>query len=219
MSADTNVGYATANDVDGVRAWLRLGRAMALATIGGVGMWSVVVTLPAVEAEFGVGRASASLPYTVAMLGFAAGGVLLGRAADRFGIAVPLVAATVCLSVGYIATGLAANLWQFTLEYGVLVGACGSAAMFGPLVADISLWFLRRRGLAVALCASGTYLAGAFWPPVVQHFMSVLGWRQTQVGIGIFCGAIMLPLALSFRVRPAEQSAPGNLGRSSGARC
>jgi MFS family permease len=199
---------AGASEVDDVRAWLRLLRATALATIGGVGMWSVVVSLPAVETEFGAGRAGASLPYTVAMLGFAAGGVLMGRAADRFGIAIPLVVATACLSVGYVASGLAANLWQFTVVYGVLIGAFGSAAVFGPLVADISLWFSRRRGLAVALCASGNYLAGAFWPPVVQHFIAVAGWRQTQIGIGVFCATTMLPLALSLRRRSATRQPP-----------
>lgn len=221
MSATSCVG---ANEVDDVHAWLRLLRATALATIGGVGMWSVVVSLPAVETEFGAGRAGASLPYTVAMLGFAAGGILMGRAADRFGIAIPLVGATASLSIGYVASGLAANLWQFTAAYGVLIGAFGSATVFGPLVADTSLWFLRRRGLAVALCASGNYLAGAFWPPVVQHFIAVAGWRQTQIGIGVFCAVTMLPLALGLRrrppgvrvpnIRPAETRIPSRLGWS-----
>ena len=71
--------------------------AVPLSTIGGVGMWSVVVALPAVQAEFGVDRGAASLPYTLTMLGFAAGGVVMGRLADRFGVAGPIVVGALAL--------------------------------------------------------------------------------------------------------------------------
>ena len=81
---------------DSAAAWLRLVAAVLLSTIGGVGMWSVVVALPAIQAEFGVDRAAASLPYTFTMLGFAGGGVLMGRLADRFGVTVPIILATFC---------------------------------------------------------------------------------------------------------------------------
>jgi MFS family permease len=84
----------------------------------------------------------------------------------------------------------------------------GSAATFGPLMTDISHWFLRRRGIAVAICAAGNYVAGALWPPVVQHFIAVAGWRQTHTGIGVFCVATMVPLALLLRRRTAAASHP-----------
>ncbi|HEY0439520.1 MAG TPA: MFS transporter, partial [Xanthobacteraceae bacterium] len=85
------VETATPVEVDSGRAWLRLALAVVLSTIGGVGMWSFVVALPAVQADFGVDRAGASLPYTFVMVGFATGGVLMGRLADRFGIVVPVL--------------------------------------------------------------------------------------------------------------------------------
>ena len=72
-------------------AWWRLAASLAISTIGGVGLWSAVVVLPAIQAEFGIDRGSASLPYTATMIGFAIGGVGMGRLADRFGIVVPLV--------------------------------------------------------------------------------------------------------------------------------
>jgi MFS family permease len=78
----------------------------------------------------------------------------------------------------------------------------GSSATFGPLVADISAWFHRRRGLAVALCASGNYIAGFIWPRVIQHFVATVGWRATHVGIALFCLATMLPLAALLRAKP-----------------
>jgi len=84
----------------------------------------------------------------------------------------------------------------------VLLGALGSAATFAPLVADTSLWFVRRRGIAVAICASGNYLAGAVWPPIVQHFVEVAGWRHTYIGLGVFCLVTMPLIALRMRARP-----------------
>ncbi len=100
-------GAAPASDIESPYAWLRLATAVGLATIGGVGMWSVVVALPAIQADFGVDRAQAALPYTLAMLGFGAGGVLLGRLADRTGIVPPLMIGTVAISLGYLGVGQA----------------------------------------------------------------------------------------------------------------
>jgi len=185
---------------DSGQAWLRLSLAMLISTIGGVGMWSVVVALPAIQADFGVDRAAASLPYTLAMLGFAGGGVILGRLADRFGIATPLALGALALGCGYLAVGVSANLTQVALAHGFLIGF-GCSATFGPLMADISHWFMRRRGIAVALAASGNYLAGTIWPPVVQHAIAGYGWRAAHSGIGIFVLVTMLPLAFLLRRR------------------
>jgi MFS family permease len=196
-----------ASGVDSSASWWRLGLAVLLSTIGGVGMWSVVVVLPVVEAEFGVARAGASLPYSLTMIGFAFGGVLMGRLADRFGVTVPLAIGAVALGIGYASTALAENLWQFAMLHGAIIGFLGSSASFSPLLADISHWFERRRGIAVAICASGNYLAGTIWPPVVQHFVESVGWRQTHVGIGIFCLVTMLPLAFVLRRRPPAHRA------------
>ena len=149
-----DLGHGTGG-VDSPAAWWRLCLAVLLSTIGGVGMWSVVVVLPSVEAEFGAARAGASLPYSLTMIGFAFGGVLMGRLADRFGVAVPVALGAVALGVGYVASAVTTSLWQFALVHGVLVGFLGSSATFSPLLADITRWFERRRGLAVAICASG----------------------------------------------------------------
>jgi MFS family permease len=192
-------GHAPASDVESPYAWFRLAVAVALATVGGVGMWSLVVALPAIQADFGVDRAAASLPYTLAMVGFAAGGVVIGRLVDRFGILAPLTLGTLSLGVGYIAVGLSPNLTMVTLAH-VLLGF-GCSATFAPLIADISHWFSRRRGIAVALAASGNYIAGTIWPTLVQHFIATQGWRATHIGIGIICLVVMLPLSLPLRRR------------------
>jgi MFS family permease len=193
--------------IDSRAAWLRLAATVALATFGGVGMWSVVVALPHVQAEFGATRAAASLPYTLTMLGFGVGGIMMGRFADRFGVMRPLLLAAVMLCAGYVSAGLAPSLTVYALAQGVLIGLLGAAACFGPLMADASLWFRRRRGIAVALAASGNYLAGAVWPPVLTALIEAYGWRSTHIIIGIFCLVTMLPLALLLRAR-----APGQRG-------
>ena len=187
--------------VESAYAWRRLAASLALSTIGGVGLWSVVVVLPAVQAEFGVARGSASLPYTATMLGFALGGILMGRLADRFGIVVPLVVSSIALSLGYLLAAWSPGLGQFALVQGLVIGLLGSSVTFAPLVADVSHWFTRRRGIAVSICASGNYLAGTVWPPILQHFTATRGWRPTMVGVGVFCALTMLPLTLTLRRR------------------
>jgi len=204
--------------VESAYAWTRLGAAVLLSTIGGVGMWSVVVALPAVQSEFGVARSAASLPYTVTMIGFGLGGILMGRSSDRFGIVFPVVGGTIALGLGYVAAASAATLWQFAVMQAVLIGCLGSSASFAPLMADISLWFTRRRGIAVAIFASGNYLAGTVWPPLVQHFIQSVGWRQTYFGIGVFCVASMLPLSLVLRRKPpATQLTPAGTTAATGS--
>ncbi|MEY4678593.1 MAG: MFS transporter [Alphaproteobacteria bacterium] len=192
-------------------AWRRLAASLAISTVGGVGIWSVVVALPAVQAEFGAARGGASLPYSATMLGFALGGVAMGRLADRFGILAPLVLGALALGAGYVGAAQATALWHFVLLQGLLIGFLGSSTVFGPLVADISLWFDRRRGMAVGICASGNYLAGTIWPPLIQAGIDSIGWRATYVAVGIACVATMLPLAMVLR-RPPPPAKPSVAG-------
>ena len=194
--------------MDSGYSWARLLAALALGTIGGVGMWSVVVVLPTIEKEFGLSRSEASLSYTLAMLGFGAGGVLMGRLSDRLGVFQPLLSCIVALSLGYFATAFAVAHWQFAIAYGALIALLGSAITFGPLIADTSLWFERRRGIAVAICAAGNYLAGTIWPPVIERAVAAYGWRATHIGIGLFCLVVMPPIALILRRPSPVQPAP-----------
>ncbi|MEO8848769.1 MAG: MFS transporter [Casimicrobiaceae bacterium] len=194
-------------------AWMRLWTSLALATLGGIGMWSVVVALPAVQSDFGVARGAASLPYTLTMVGFGVGSILMGRVSDRFGIMLPVIGSSLLMSAGYFAAAYAPGLGSYALAQGLMIGV-GSAVTFAPLLAHVSLWFDRRRGIAVAICASGNYLAGTVWPPIVQHFIASDGWRQTYIGIGVFCAVTMVPLAFMLRTPPPLS--PANGGRATG---
>ena len=188
-------------EVESASAWTRLAVTLALSTIGGVGMWSVVVALPAVQTEFGVARGQASLPYTLTMISFGLSGIVMGRLSDRYGVMAPVMIGTLLLSLGYAAAGASGSLGTYTLAQGVLIGA-GSSATFAPLLAHTSLWFVRRRGIAVAIFASGNYLAGTVWPPIVEHFIRTAGWRHTYAGIALFGAATLVPLALRLRNKP-----------------
>ena len=181
---------------------MRLMVTLALMTVGASGMYGVAVVMPAVQSEFGVARADASLPYTLMMLGLGGGGILMGRLADRFGVTVPLSIGAVGMGLGYVAAALSGSIWTFTLAHGFLIGLFGCSSTFAPLLADTSLWFAKRRGIAVAVCASGNYVGGAIWPPIVQHFIEIVGWRQTYLGLGIFSFITMGALALLMRRRP-----------------
>jgi len=197
-------------------SWFRLVASLALATTGGIGLWAGIVALPFIQTEFAVDRAGASFPYTMTMIGFAFGGMLMGRLSDRFGITVPLILGSICLGAGFWAAALSPNYWVFVASCSILIGLLGSAATFGPLVADVSLWFQKQRGIAVAIAASGNYLAGMLWSPLLTHAIQLFGWRHAFMVIGTACVVIMLPLSLTLRTRaslverPSPSSASGN---------
>lgn len=212
--------------IDSRYAWWRLAASAAISMLGSFGMWGVVVVFPALQADFGITRADVSFSYTATMLGFGAGSILLGRLMDRIGAFKTMLFATLLLAGGCVAAAVAPVFWVFALAQGVLIGF-GSAAMFMTLVADISHWFLKRRGLAMAICASGNYVGGALWPKIVEGLTSGYDWRTAYFMVGAIILAGMLPCCLALR-RPspvhaaagATGSAPHSaqaLGLSSGA--
>ncbi|WP_343735585.1 MFS transporter [Acidovorax sp.] len=191
---------APASLIDSRQAAWRLLTTLGLVVLGNSSMYVVSVVLPAVQAEFGVGRADASLPYTLMMVCLGLGGIWTGRMADRHGLMPVLCVGAVAVCGGFVWAGLSGSIWGFGLAHG-LMGLIGSSATFAPLMADTALWWNKRRGIAVAICASGNYIAGALWPPIVQHGIELIGWRHTYVLLGLVCGVGMLLLALRMRQR------------------
>ncbi len=203
--------------LDSRASWGRLGLALLISLIGNAGMWAIILILPDVQTEFGVGRAEASLPYTLTMVGFALGNFLIGRAVDRFGLAWSLAGSAVLMGIGY---GLAMNapsilllsLAQFAIGF-------GTSASFGPLIADTSQWFLKRRGLAVAIAASGNYLSGAIWPFLLAGTLASDTWRTAYLILALSCVIAMLPAcALLRRKLPEEAMARSEVAAAERAR-
>jgi len=193
-------------EIDSPYAWFRLAVSVLLAAIGGVGMWSVVGALPAVQADFAADRGAASLPFTLTMIGFGVGGVVMGKLADRKGIILPVLIGAGALGVGFILASLSGGLVSFSMAY-LLIGSFGTAATFVPLMADISFWFEKRRGTAVALCACGNYVSGAVWPTLIDSTIRAHGWRTAHLAIGVFCLVVMPPLAMLLRSRAPTRAA------------
>jgi len=192
------------SEAESAYAWARLFASVAVGTVGSVGLWSYVVALPAVQADFSVARADASMPYTFTMAGFGVGAVLLGKVVDRFSLLTAVVFGALLIGMGYTAAGLAPSLWLFAAA-SVVIGF-GSSVSFAPLMADISHWFTRRRGIAVTLVACGNYISGTIWPPVIAYSIETNGWRSTHVALGAICLVTMLPLCLALRRRVAAHA-------------
>ncbi len=184
-----------------VAAW-RLLSILCLMTLGSGGMYVVAVVLPQVQQEFGVGRGDASLPYTLLMIGFGVGGMLMGRLADRIGLQRVLLIGALGVGSGFVLASMSQGLVGFSLAHGVLLGLLGSSTTFAPLLADTSLWWRKYRGVAVAVCASGNYAAGTVWPQAMSWAMQQWGWRQAYVVLGLSAALLMALMAWQFR-RPA----------------
>ncbi|HEX4328239.1 MAG TPA: MFS transporter [Burkholderiales bacterium] len=203
--------------VDSRQAWQRLAVAMTLSTIGGSAMYLVSVILPAVQRDFGIARAQASIPYTAMMIGFGIGGLLMGRMLDKYGARVPAMIGSVNVGLGFMLAAASPSIWWFALIHCFVLGMFGSSATFVPLLADTARWFVRRRGIAVALFASGNYLAGALWPPIVQHFVDGYGWRAAYAGMGVFCILTMPLLAWRLGARAPADATPVASGSAGSA--
>ena len=203
----STAGPADASLIDSRTAAWRLLVTVLLVTLGNSAMYVVSVVLPAVQSEFGISRANASLPYTFMMVCLGLGGLFTGRWADRFGIARVLWLGSAAVLGGYVLAALSGNVWMFGLAHGLL-GLLGGAATFAPLMADTGLWWNKRRGMAMAVCASGNYIAGTLWPSLAQWGITHYGWRPTYIALGLVCGIGMALLAFYMRRPPPALALP-----------
>lgn len=184
-------------------SWTRLGLTLFVATVINAGMWVIIVIMPAIEAEYGGTRAMASLPYTLTMVGFALGNYVIGRAVDHFGITASLIVAATMTAIGFGLATLSSSL--LVLSFTQFLVGFASAVGFGPLIADISHWFVRRRGIAVAIAASGNYLSGAIWPILLAEVLAESGWRAVYIVMAAVTLAAVIPLAFALRRRLPQE--------------
>ena len=198
--------------LDSREAWTVAVASLALIAIGLGNTLALVVSLKLIAAEFDWPRAVPSLAYSLTMLGIGAGGILMGYWSDRAGMGPPVLVGALSIASGLILASFATNQWELYLAFGILGGLLGSSAFFSPLVANATRWFHRRRGMAVALVATGQSIAGAVWPPVFRFVSESYGWRNTFLWFGLFALVTTLPLILIVRRRPPIQTAGGGPG-------
>ncbi len=201
------------NPLDSAYSWQRLALSIVISTVGSIGMWAIIMVLPQVQKDFGIDRGEASLAYSATMIGFALGNFLLGRFVDRYGIYLALVVASIAQAAGFALAAMSNNFWLFAILQGSLIGV-STAVTFGPLIADVSHWFHRRRGVAIAAIASGNYLAGTVWPLLLSDVLADEGWRQAYFIIAIAMIVVMLPLCFGLRRKPPHQTGSTNVPSS-----
>ena len=190
---------------DSLYSWTRLFIALLLATVGNIGMWVVVIVLPDIQQEFKIDRGTASIPFALTMVGFAIGNWVMGHVVDRYGITKTIILAATVNTAGYIAAIYVNSVYYLSILQ-FFIGL-GTAAAFGPLIADTSHWFLKRRGIAVALIASGNYFSGAIWPPLFNSTLQSDGWRDVYWILALSTVFIMIPLSFLLTKKISEETA------------
>ena len=180
---------------DSQQAWFRLAIIFTMSVIGTAGMWSVVIILPNIQNEFVLDRAASTYPYVATMFGYGFGNVIIGRMLDKIGIKKPIIFALSLLVTSYVLSFFAKNVfWLSTIQFFLGFSA---AAFFGPMMADISNYLYKRKGLAVSLVASGQHLCGAIWPFVIKDFIIEGDWRNAHLFIALVC-SILIPILFYF---------------------
>jgi MFS family permease len=169
--------------------------------------WITAVALKEIAAEVDGLRSVPSLAVSLVWFGSGLGGIAMGQIAERIGIRW-----TVMFGATMIALGLFLSTygppWPLYIGHGLLMGLIGLSGINAPLYVYVSRWFDRRRGSALALISSGTYVAGAFWPPAFERAIAYAGWRQAMLGYALVQLVVVVPLAAIFLKRPPELPQP-----------
>jgi MFS family permease len=200
-------------------SWVVASISLLLLGLSFGGMWITAVGLKAVAADMGGTRAVPSLATSLAWLGSGAGGILMGRIANRYGVRWTVIAGSLMMAVGLIISANATQPWQLYVGHGLFMGLIGNSGLNAPLMVYASRWFDRRRGSALALISSGGYLAGFVWPTLFERSIAIFGWRSTMTGFALFQFALIVPLAVVFlRAPPDTAIADGAFAESASKR-
>ena len=166
-------------------------------------LWINAVGLKSIAADLGGSRSAPALANSLAWFGSSVGGLAMGRLADRYGVRWTVLFGGVSVCIGLFISTLG-EPWQLYVGHGIFMGLLGNAGLNAPLYVYVSRWFDRRRGSALALISSGSYLAGTVWPPIFERAIALYGWQATMIGYGLFAIALIVPLALLFLRDPPE---------------
>jgi MFS family permease len=190
--------------VDSRASWLVAGVALLILTLSFGAPWIVVVALKPIAAELDGARSIPALASALAWFGQGLGGILMGRLADVIGVRWTVICGAVMICLGLLLS-MGGAPWQLYLGHGLFIGILGNGGINAPFYVYVSRWFDRRRGSALALISSGTYVAGGIWPNIFEPAIAGIGWRQTMLWYGLFELIVIVPLALIFLKPPPEQ--------------
>ena len=176
--------------------------------------WITAVALKDIAAEVDGVRAIPALASALAWLGSGVGGILMGRIANKIGTRWTVLCGSLMIGLGLTISTFGPP-WPLWIGHGFFIGLIGLGGINAPMYIYVSRWFDRRRGSALALISSGSYLAGAMWPPIFERTIAAFGWRQAMLWYALVEIAVIVPLAaIYFRappevIHPAADSANG----------
>ena len=183
---------------DSQYSWFRLIITFLIGTSLNIGMWAIVIVLPDIQKEFNFNRGEVSVLFSFTMVGFALGNFILGKLVDKFGIVFTLLFSALTVVIGFFVSAISHSFLLLSFCH-IMIGF-GTAAGFGPLMSDVSFWFSKRRGIAVAVAASGNYFSGIIWPTLISSvFVNSFDWRFLYILFGLI--AVMLTIPLAFLLR------------------
>jgi MFS family permease len=125
-----------------------------------------------------------------------------GWVADKYGPKKVLLVMGFFAFLGLALTSQVNSLWQLFLSYSLLV-AIGTGPMYSIATSEAVRWFIKRRGLALAIVTCGVGLGSIWIAPVAANFIESFGWRLSLVFIGLIAFVIIIPSSFFLRKAPS----------------
>ena len=182
--------------------WVIMVASLLIITMAVATNYLVVVGIKPMAESMDWPRWVTSSAYSCMAIGSGIGGILVGLWADKRGIASSLAMAAVSIGIGTVLISQTDSPVAMLVICFIFLGMFGNGAVFSPLIANITRWFDRRRGIAVSIVMAGQNLAGALWAPTFRHGFETIGWRETWFWYGLLATAGLLPASLLLRRRP-----------------
>ncbi|MGH6895345.1 MAG: MFS transporter [Geminicoccaceae bacterium] len=212
------IEYAEPRTIERPYGWIVALASMVMMAVGAGATYLVIVALKPIALEFGWPRAVPSLCYSLALLGAGFGGLFWGSVSDRIGMILPALVGGCMVALGAWLASRADGVLTLYLAHGLFIGLLGNGVFIAPLLANITRWFDRHIGMAVAVVATGQSMAGAVWPPILRYLTDAYGWRQAFFIYAVIALVMLLPLSLILRSPPRPRGASSTIGSGHGGR-
>jgi MFS family permease len=185
---------STFPSVESRKSWVVATVALAVMAVAFGTPWITVVALKDIAAEVGGERSIPAFAGALVWLGSGVGGILMGRIAEQVGVRWTVIGGAVMIAVGLALSTLGPSLPLY-IGHGLFIGVLGIGGINAPFYVYVSRWFDRRRGSALALISSGSFLAGAIWPPIFERLIAYTGWRHTMLSYAVAELLLIVPAA------------------------
>ncbi|MBW2610013.1 MAG: MFS transporter, partial [Deltaproteobacteria bacterium] len=166
-------------------------------------LYSFGVFFSPILTEFGWTRAQTSAAYSFCIILSAFLSILVGRLTDRFGPRLVMTACGLSLGLGYVLTSWITAIWHLYIFYGLLIGF-GMSGAYVPLLATVSRWFIKRRGIMTGISSAGGGVGAIIIPPIVGWLIYNYQWRTSYMIMGIVALLLIIMSAQLLKRDPAQ---------------